>query len=97
LQASGSLSPGPSLLRERGAIHGSVIQVNWVPNFRARVFRILTGTFTRLVFRCKLLKALIYVEKIPDLYTHPVVPVRTSFLEILAGDLFKRTEFKMVW
>jgi hypothetical protein len=26
-QASGSLSPGPSLLRERGAIHGSIFQV----------------------------------------------------------------------
>jgi Golgi SNAP receptor complex protein 1 len=26
-KASGSLSPGPSLLRERGAIHGSIFQV----------------------------------------------------------------------
>lgn len=26
-QAPGSLSPGPSLLRERGAIHGSIVQV----------------------------------------------------------------------
>jgi Golgi SNAP receptor complex protein 1 len=29
-KASGSLSPGPSLLRERGAIHGSIFQVDEV-------------------------------------------------------------------
>jgi Golgi SNAP receptor complex protein 1 len=31
-QASGSLSPGPSLLRERGAIHGNILQVDEVIN-----------------------------------------------------------------